>query len=153
MQFLNQPLRTEAAPAGIVSFELAGTIQKTQTIVTTWNIHAGRVASFSLGFDNAGKPALSLYALLCLNHCHWCSSVGGQARRQICHRWRLVSLGSMRGCPVRFDALENFALWVSLTGPVLAPWPQVAFWCASLKFALILPGLGYALIGWLLPKR
>ena len=47
----------------------------------------------------------------------------------------------------RHDAIENVALTVSLLGGVRAPWPLVAWACASLKFALLALGLLYAVSG------
>jgi hypothetical protein len=45
------------------------------------------------------------------------------------------------------DAAENAALLTMLWGTVRAPWPQVSFWCAAIKFALVALGLIYAAYG------
>ena len=46
-----------------------------------------------------------------------------------------------------FDAVENIALIAMLFGAVVSPWPQVAYWCAVIKFALVFLGLVYAFYG------
>jgi hypothetical protein len=63
------------------------------------------------------------------------------------------SLGWGAFAAALFDATENIALFTILSGTVAAPFPQIAFWCASVKFALILLGLVYGLAGWLLPQK
>jgi hypothetical protein len=42
------------------------------------------------------------------------------------------------------DAIENFALLKVLDGQVNSTWPQMARWCAILKFGLIFVGLLYS---------
>lgn len=53
------PLTTEAAPQGIVSFELASTTAQAQHIVSSWDGAARLRASFGLGLDYLFMP---LYA-------------------------------------------------------------------------------------------
>ena len=144
-QLLDQPLRTPAAPAGIVSFELAGTPEKTQAMLTSWDISARLNNAFGLGFDFLFMPvyatALSLGVLL--------------ARNRRPGIW--LPLGNLLGwgayLATQFDAAENLALFASLQGQWQTPMPQIAAGCATLKFALILLGLVYSLAGWLLPAR
>jgi hypothetical protein len=50
-QVLDQPMRTPAAPAGIVSFELAGNTDKAGAMLASWNAGARLNAAFGLGFD------------------------------------------------------------------------------------------------------
>ena len=51
LNMIGQPLITTAAPAGIVSFELAGTNAHAQLILDFWDTRAKQFAAFSLGFD------------------------------------------------------------------------------------------------------
>jgi hypothetical protein len=44
------------------------------------------------------------------------------------------------------DATENAALLRVLRGPIEAPWPQIARWCAISKFIVIVVGDAYAVI-------
>ena len=39
------------------------------------------------------------------------------------------------------DAVENFALFTMLVMAPAEPWPQVAWWCAAIKFGLVIAGL------------
>jgi hypothetical protein len=144
-QVLDQPMRTPAAPAGIVSFELAGNADKAGAMVASWDAGARLNAAFGLGFDFLFMPvyatALSLGVLLAAGR-----------RRGI---WPMAGkiLGWGAFAATVFDSVENIALFSILSGNIVAPYPQVAFWCASLKFALILLGLVYGLAGWLFPQK
>jgi len=46
-----------------------------------------------------------------------------------------------------FDAIENLALFTELLGNNVAPYPQIAQICATIKFGLILLGLLYVIAG------
>jgi hypothetical protein len=155
MQVINRPLLTEIAPSGIVSFELAGTPERARQILSSWYVHydptsgcslasAPLYAAFSLGLDYLFMPSYALAIAL---------GVLLGAGRQ---RSTFASLGAWLGwgalVAALFDAVENLALWRELTGASLSAWPQVAAICAGLKFALILLGLGYALLAWVIPR-
>jgi hypothetical protein len=159
---LDAPLRTPAAPDGIVSFELAGSPTKAQAILESWqeaaflasNVvgepvpgMASRVysfAAFGLGIDYLFMPvyatALALGILLAAGrHKGWFFTLGA---------W----LGWGAYAAALFDAVENYALArMLLMNEVLSPYPEAAAFCASVKFALLLLGLFYALAGWLWP--
>jgi hypothetical protein len=159
---LDQPLRTPSAPSGIVSFELARTVDQATNIVTEWKRSTlplsatGQVnpdivnvtyafAAFGLGLDYLFMPvygfALAFGTLLAGNR------QGG----------RFKSLGAVAGwgalAAMFFDAVENYALFQILLGWVMEPYPQIAFYCASLKFILLIFGLVVGLVGWLVPKK
>lgn len=148
---LDAPLRTSAAPSGVVSFELAGTPSQAQAIIDSWHV-AGLVsraysfAVFGLGIDYLFMPlyatALALGILLAAGrHPGWFSLLGA---------W----LGWGAYAAAVFDAVENYALVRMLVlNEVWTPYPELAAWCATLKFGLLLLGLFYALVGWLWPKR
>ena len=51
------------------------------------------------------------------------------------------------------DAVENAGLLIILSGRPETPWPQIAFYCAGLKFALITVGVLYILIALPLGRR
>ena len=51
LQALDSALRTDAAPYGILSFELAGNLANAQAMVTSWDEPARVRAALSLGFD------------------------------------------------------------------------------------------------------
>ena len=159
---LDQPLRTPAAPNGIVSFELAGSPLQAQAITEEWkrsslllSAVAGQAdpnivnvpytfAAFGLGIDYLFMPvyayALAFGTLLAANrHGGWFKSLGAVA-------------GYGAFAAALFDAVENYALFQILLNRVYSPYPEIAYYCASLKFALLIFGLLYALAGWLLPR-
>ena len=142
---LGAPLTTSTAPSGIVSFELARTPANAQAMIASWDSRAQLFAAFGLGFDYLFMPSYAFaIALACLLAAG--RHPGGFAR---IGAW----LGWGAFLAAIFDAVENIGLWNSLLGNVNSLWPGVSFWCATFKFALILLGITYGLIGWILPKK
>lgn len=161
---LDAPLRTPAAPNGIVSFELAGTPFQAQAIIDSWNeaptlasdvagepvpgliSRAYSFAAFGLGLDYLFMPlyatALALGILLAAGrHKGWFSMIG-------------IWLGWGAYAAALFDAVENYALArMLLMNQVWSPYSEVAAFSATVKFGLLLLGLSYALVGWVWPKK
>ena len=163
-RILDAPLRTAAAPNGIVSFELAGTPFQAQAIIDSWHEMAFLVSSvegepvpgfvsrayafaaFGLGVDYLFMPvyatALAFGILLAAGkHGSWFARFGA---------W----LGWGVYAAALFDAVENYALArMLLMNQVWSPYPEVAAFSASVKFVLLSLGLVYALVGWLWPSK
>lgn len=142
LQGVDRPLQTAAAPWGIVSFELAGSLAAAQAIIASWDQTAQLHAALSLGLDYLYMP---LYAVTIALACLW--AAGGVVRP-----WRVAArLGFVLawglGLAALLDALENAALWQVLLGSEGAAWPVVARWCAIAKFALVIAGLIYGATG------
>lgn len=160
---LDQPLKTPAAPNGIVSFELAGSVSQAAAVLDSWKQNslllsavAGQpdpnivnvpyvFAAFGLGIDYLFMPlysfALSFGTLLAAGkHGGWFKSLGA-----------VTGYGAF--VSALFDAVENYALFQVLLGKLFSPYPEIAFYCASIKFGLLIFGLVYAVAGWLLPKN
>jgi hypothetical protein len=157
-RILDVPLQTPAAPNGIVSFELARTVEQAVGILASWNERSNPMgayfelmvyptplqAAFGLGLDYLFMPmyafALAFGTLLATGK----------------HNGRLRSLGAVAGygalAAAVFDAVENYALFQILLGKVFSPYPEVAFYCATIKFMLLIFGLVIAVVGGLLPK-
>lgn len=136
---LDQPLRTDSAPNGIVSFELAREVESAQSIVDSWDVSARLFAAFGLGFDYLFMPtyalALSLGLLI---------AVGNKINRYaIFAGW----MGWGVFVAALFDAMENYMLWRVLTGDIISPYPEIAAICATIKFILLILGLVTALSG------
>jgi hypothetical protein len=161
---LDVPLRTPAAPNGIVSFELAGTPFRAQAILDSWldvgyliGHGPGQIApyfvslaylfaAFGLGLDYLFMPlyasALAMGILLAAGR----------------HPGRFFALGAWLGwgayAAALFDAIENFALVrMLLWNQVWSPYPQLAAFSATVKFGLLLVGLLYVLAGWFWPVK
>ena len=157
---LDQPLRTDAAPNGIVSFELAGTPLTAREITDSWKqlsrllsatgqpnpdiVNVAYVfAAFGLGLDYLFMPvyalALSFATLLAAQK----------------HTGRIRMLLALAGygafAAALFDAVENYALFQILLGWGDSGYPEIAAFCATMKFGLLALGILAALIGWFFP--
>ena len=130
---LDGPLRTSAAPSGVVSFELARDVETAQAIIDSWNADARLSAAFGLGLDYLFMPAyafaLSLGVLLAV----------GEKKSWIQSFAPLMGWGAFTAAV--FDAVENYALWRLLAGNVVSPYPEVAALCATIKFIFLAAGL------------
>ena len=160
---LDKPLRTSTAPNGIVSFELAGSVEQARAITDEWKSFslllssvAGQsnpdvvnipyaFAAFGLGIDYLFMPvyafALAFGTLLAVHkHSGWLKSLGAVA-------------GYGAFAAALFDAIENYALFQILLYRIHSPYPELAYYCASIKFGLLIFGIVFALVGWLWPRR
>jgi hypothetical protein len=138
-RLLDAPLQTSAAPKGIVSFELARTVDASQAIINSWDSNARLFAAFGLGFDYlfmfVYALALSLGLLLAGNEkANW-------------YRALTIWLGWGAFAAAFFDMVENYALWRILTGSLDPSFPQIAWLCATVKFILLIAGILTALAG------
>jgi len=142
LNIVGAPLTTEAAPAGIVSYEFAGTVFKTEKILASWNAVARERAAFVQGLDFLFIP---VYVSAIAIGCSMASSV--------LHRkgWALASFGAplawLAVLAGLLDVFENIALVVMLFDIPANPWPQIAYWCAGPKFFLVVIGILYSLFG------
>ena len=130
---LDVPLQTSAAPNGIVSFELARTLDSSQAMIQSWDENARLIAAFGLGFDYLFmfiySVALSLGLLL-----------AGNAKPNWYYTLT-TGLGWGAFAAALFDMMENYALWRALTGNTDPIFPQLAAFCATIKFVLLISGL------------
>ena len=142
LQALGNPLATDTAPAGIVSFELAGDLTTAGRIIDSWG-SAGRVyAGLNLGVDflflvtYSGAIALgcALAARVLTSMSSFLGTMG-------------IALSWGQFAAALLDAVENIALIRLLLGSQQAAWPVVARWCALPKFALVAAGLLYVIMG------
>ncbi len=104
-----KPMVTPAAPLGIVSYELAGSVSRAQEILASWDQRAQLSAAFSLGLDYVFMLAYSTTIGLA---CVWTADA---LRRR---GWPLASVGAPLAwglwLAAAFDATENIALVVIL---------------------------------------
>jgi len=161
-RFLDKPLHTSAAPNGIVSFELAGSVEQARAITDEWKRSslllsevAGQpnpdivnipyvFAAFGLGIDYLFMPVYALALafgtlLVASKHSGWLRSLGAVA-------------GYGAFAAALFDAVENYALFQILLNRISSPYPEIAYYCASIKFSLLIFGLIYALTS-LIPTK
>jgi hypothetical protein len=159
---LDRPLRTEAAPYGIVSFELAGDARMARAIGDSWKQMSGLLsatgepdpdivngpyvfAAFGLGIDYLFMPvyalALAFATLLTAQkHTGWVRSLASAA-------------GYGAFAAAMFDAVENYALLKMLLGMYDTGYPALGSFCAIIKFGLLVFGILVSLAGWILPPK
>ena len=144
---MDRMLVTPAAPKGIVSFELAGNLERSEAIIQSWSEQVRSVAMLIQGFDY-------LYLLI---YPAWLSLSSIMLGAMLGGRWQ--SAGLVTGWAVLLaaplDAVENYALIQQLMHGAAAGSAQLALWCAAAKFALIAWALGFLLVGagaWLFRK-
>ena len=140
LNLINLPLQTEAAPMGIVSYQLAGDAPAVERLIASWDARPRIFVGFSLGLDYLFMPLYGvLFAWLCIR--------GAERMREFAPVWARIGMGLAWGVglAVLFDATENaLQFWMLVSAP-RAPWPQVMWGCAIVKFsALVLAGV-YAL--------
>jgi hypothetical protein len=156
----DQPLKVPGIN-GILSFELAGSPLRAMEIIDSWKqaslalSNTGQAnpdivnvpylfASFGLGIDYLFMLtyafALGFGTLLAANR----------------HEGWLKSLGAVAGygafVAACFDGVENYALFQILSGKVFSPYPEIAFYCASIKFGFLILVLLYTIVAGVLPK-
>lgn len=124
----------------IVDFELAGSVPQAQAIIDAWNETDRIRAGFSLGFDYLYMPIYSTTIALA------CVMAAGVLQKKL---WLGGGLLLAWGLWIAAlcDATENLALFTVLLGNNVAPYPQIAQICATLKFGLIVLGLLYVAVG------
>lgn len=137
------PLRTEAARAGIVSFEFAGDRAGADAILASWaqNEATGH-AAFNLGLDYAFLLAYATaLALACLAVAETLDLYHAAIARL--GRWLAWAAFGAAG----LDAVENTALIQVVLGARSDALLLVAWGCALVKFVLVGMGVAYVVLG------
>ena len=141
MNITGQPLISDPAPKGIISYELAGNEETAREILESWDDLAKIYAGFNLGFDYL---FLLLYSTTIAFSIIWLIDL--LKMRPNVKRLALI-LATSLSLAALLDAVENAALFTMLVNGVTSPWPQVSFICATIKFGLVILGLAFVLVG------
>ena len=144
LNYFGNPLITESAPGGIISFELAKDIDQSIAIISSWDLNAKVNAGLSLGIDFLFLAVYSVFfATACyliaqkyINRTNWIYKTG-------------LLLAKFQFVAALFDAIENIALIKLLLGSNNSLFPSIAYYFASMKFAIIAIGIIYIIIGFL----
>lgn len=141
MALIDEGIRTQAAPLGIVSFELCAYTDSCAQILQSWNSHARQLATLSLGIDYLFMvlyPATLFVSLLLM-------VPRVPQNLQEFTRWSAWGAWGMGVA----DALENYCLTqMVLTESVQGlAWPAAVF--ASIKFAILIHTLVWLAFTWL----
>ena len=142
MQITGTPLNTEVAPGGIVSFELIGTLEGSQSIINSWQNDKMIYAGINMGLDFL---FLSLYSITIALSCLLVSV-------RLSEHWKFIKkLGVWMAVAViiaaLFDIVENIALIKLLLGSKNELLPVIAKWCAIPKFSIVILSILYVIIG------
>jgi len=145
MQITGNPLITDAAPGGIVTFELIGTFTGSQLIIESWQGSLMTYAGLNMGLDFL---FLTLYGITIALGCLLISV-------RLPESWQTVKrIGFGLAVGVLFaaflDIIENVALIKLLLGSQNEILPFLAKWAAIPKFILVLMALLYV-VGGLVP--
>ena len=136
---INQLLITDAAPRGIISFQLAATPERAIAIIRSWQASGVVWAQVSLylNFVFAGAYLLFLVELTR----HWQLDRPGVREQHVGRSARILFFISAVA-----DAGENISLLFTLEQPNTAFWPMAAAMLALIKFSSLLAGLGGLII-------
>lgn len=141
-QISGGPLKTDAAPSGIVSFELAGTLSLALKIIESWNQTARVYAGLNLGLDFLFIVAYASCIGL------GCVLVARSLSRRSAF---LASVGVVLvwalWLAALLDCIENYALINLLLGSQQAAFAVIAQWCAIPKFLIVGLGILYVIVG------
>ena len=142
LTLIGEPLKTAEAPHGILSFEFAGDASQARRMIDSWDETTRIHAALSLGLDYL---FLFAYPATIGLACVWAADLMRE------RKWPLVSTGILlawgQAIAGALDAIENAALIKLLIDSIESPWPQIAYWCAAVKFALVIAGLLYLIFG------
>ncbi|RPH52014.1 MAG: hypothetical protein EHM85_04590 [Desulfobacteraceae bacterium] len=147
LQVLGVKLKTDAAPSGIVSFELAGTLPLAQKIIDSWG-QTGRVyAGMNLGLDFLFIVAYaSCIGLGCV------MVARSLEQRSILIAYVGVVLAWALWLAALLDCIENYALINLLLGSPQAVFAALSKWCAIPKFLIVGLGIAYFILGALVAR-
>ncbi|WP_428265312.1 hypothetical protein [Haliangium sp.] len=129
LSYAGQVLVTAQAPHGIVSYELARSVDGARAILASWPPPARAAALLIQGVDY-------LYLVL---YPAWFALAAERLGGRLGGSWRrvgvIVSWAALAAAPL--DAVENYALIHQLMDAPSATHASLAWWCAVPKFALV----------------
>jgi hypothetical protein len=141
MSIAGARLTTVASPAGIISFEFAGSIGKASCMMASWETNGPAVAAFSLGLDYLFLLAYSVAISL------GCVLISGAAFNDAgAGAWIGMVLAWAQFVAAALDAVENYGLMRVVLGAQDEIWPALARACAIPKFLIVLAGLLYLIV-------
>jgi hypothetical protein len=144
---IGAPLKTPAAPDGILSYELAGTYERSAAILASWDEPVRESARLSLAVDYFYIVAYALAISL------GCAIVAGRLRGRrrdlstvaVVLSWAILVAGLL-------DAVENAALLRELASGPGATMARIAMVASITKFTFVAASLPCALLA-LIPVR
>jgi hypothetical protein len=150
LTFLGRDFSAKENAAGesfdVIAFELAGTPAQMAKILDTWGEDG--IADARL------QTRLDFLFLIYYGNAVALGVMIAQRRRE---STALASLGGPLAwgawIAALLDVVENVFLLRVLDGHLESPNPEIAYWCALVKFILLGLGIAYFLLGLLLPRH
>ena len=140
LNYIDSILQNGNLEFGIIAFELAGNLTASNLIIQEWiDREIIHLASFSLGFD-------FLFMLFYVAFLSFWTSVLADNFYKSVHRYLATLVISLFIIAGILDGIENYALLNLLGENNSEEWSVMAFYCASIKFALIGLGIIYNLV-------
>ncbi len=144
LNYFDSSLKTDAAPNGIISYELAQYFEKSQSILASWDGIAKMSAALSLGIDFI---FLIAYSILLAGLCYLIAQKL-KSRNKFLHKLGVL-LAKLQFVAALFDSIENIVLIKLLLGSPYKIYSTIAFYFATFKFAIITIGLIYIITGFI----
>lgn len=143
---------TIAQPLGdedIVAFEFARTVGRAEEILAAWRAEDVIGLAKAMQLADIVYPFVYAFAIAggCVGAAAAWARAGSDRMAQLANTLAWVATSA-----IVFDYVENLGLAVSLWGEPAAPWPQVAFVAAVLKFTAIAAGLA-GVLSWPVAAR
>lgn len=132
-----KPLKNDAAPDGILSYEFAWNRSQAELIIGSWG-SLKETAKHQLCLDFG---FLVFYPLLL---CLACAMLADSPFNSMASVGIFISWAVLVACPL--DAVENIALLRMLDVGASEFLARLAAWCAGVKFILAFAGLGYIVL-------
>lgn len=124
-------IKNEITPYGIVSFEFIHTIANVQAALNMWGTTGQAAVGFSLGIDYLFILAYSVVAIFGLKMTAQKVDHYSSALAKI-----ILFMAAIFPLVALSDAIENFSLLRLLFGSENEVWVLVAYYSASIKFAV-----------------
>jgi len=140
MRYFNIYLQDPTSPNGIIDFELAKTLERSQEILNGWGGFEKTFAGLSLGFDFLFLIIYTLFIALLihkLNERLWT----GESFYKIGE----ILIWSMFFAAI-FDIVENICLIKLLIGNLKQYWSSLAYYFAVAKFIFIIISVFYIVV-------
>jgi hypothetical protein len=131
----------------VVAFELVGTPEGADELLNGWTEQQRIAVGFSLGLDFL---LMLSYGTSMTLGCLWAYRFWSD------RKWRMKWLGMLivaaQPIAALFDVMENVALLRQLLSSAESPWPEIARYCALMKFGALTLGALFMVVtamGWL----
>ena len=142
LKYFGNPLITNHAPSGIISFELAKDNDQSIAIISSWDLNAKVNAGLILGIDFL---FLVVYSIFFSTACYLVAQKYIN-KINLLYRTGLL-IAKLQFVAALFDTIENIALIKLLLGSNNSIFPTIAYYFASIKFVIIAIGIIYIIIG------